>query len=176
MLRKSYCNMISSSLTDRRVCPISAAPDTQPSVTSIDPVSIVNSLVGSFVDLSALFRTNVDIKGQVFEIDEAPLVAEFFRAARRLGGLGLPAGTEFYYPKMFAPYNKMSRGYKILGYLDNLQVLRNTAGKMLADLEQNTQDLDKAETSIKNLELSKQQIIAGISDKGTKIGIILQAH
>jgi hypothetical protein len=38
--------------------------------------TIATSFLGAFVDFTALLRTNVDIKGMSFDIDEGPLVAE----------------------------------------------------------------------------------------------------
>ncbi len=59
---------------------------------------IAKSFLGAFVDLTALLRTNVDIKGQSFDIDEVPLVSEVFRAARcRYGN-----SVALYYPGVFS--------------------------------------------------------------------------
>ncbi|HWS99685.1 MAG TPA: hypothetical protein VN256_05370 [Pyrinomonadaceae bacterium] len=175
ILRTGYCKLLSESVTKPEHCPRQSSGDAPPAPFN-NPLSIAQSLVGSFVDLTSFFRTNVEIKGQVFDIDEAPLVAEVFRAARRRDGHGFMASAELYYPKMFAPDLNMDKKYGILGLLDALQNLRNTAGKLLADIEKNAEDIGKAETKVKNLELSIEQLEGQINEKKTKIANILKAY
>src|SRR5260221_10600028 len=105
LIRDGYCSLLAPETITRlklsSICPSSPANEIR--IESFEPLSIANSFLEAFVDLTALLRTNVQIKGQTFDIDEAPLVAEVFRAARRTGGLGLGNGVKLYYPLVMAP-------------------------------------------------------------------------
>lgn len=169
VIRDGYCLWISSSLTGSNCPALGIAP------AAISGLRIASSLLGSFVDLTSFFRTNVEIKGQLFDIEEAPLVAEVFRAARRSNPDGLP-GVEFYYPRVFSPDLNLETEYLILGLLKQVQDLRNTAGRLIADLEKNADDISKAETRVKNTEVTIEQLQAAITDKKSKLSNLLNAY
>jgi hypothetical protein len=57
------------------------------------------SLVKSFIDLAALFRTDTKIEGKTVTIDESALVAELFRALKN----DYHRNINLYYPKVFHP-------------------------------------------------------------------------
>lgn len=168
VIQNGYCSLLNGSITGSN-CPGAAG------FTPIAGIRIAQSLLGSFVDLTSLLRTNVEIKGQVFDIDEVPLAAEVIRAARRTKA-GFPGTTELYYPRMFSPDLNLNQEYRILGLLDRVQSLRNIAGKQIADLEKNAEEIGKAETKVKNVELTIEQLEGAISDRKTKLGILLKAH
>lgn len=171
VVRDGYCSLLSPTVTGDN-CPTEAA-----ALAGIVPaLGIAKSVLGSFVDLTSLFRTNVEIKGQTFDIEEAPLAAEVFRAARRTDGTGLPADAELYYPKVFSPDLNLQKEYQILGLLEKVQNLRNIAGRLIADLEKNADDIGKAEAKVRNLELTLEQIQAAVADKKGKLSNLLQAH
>jgi hypothetical protein len=113
------------------------------------PLSAAESFLGSFVDLTALLRTNVEIKGQTFVIDEGPLVAEVFRAARNLKA---PNGVRYlYYPYVFPPNVNADQKSDILGRLEAIHGLRVTAEQLLGTLTKTSKDLSDANDSIKQL-------------------------
>jgi len=64
-----------------------------------------STLLKSFIDLTALFRTDTKIQGVAFTIDESALVAEVFRALKNDYS---PATINLYYPKVFPPRVKNS--------------------------------------------------------------------
>lgn len=171
VVRDGYCSLLSPTVTGVN-CPKEAAGIT----AFVEPLAIAKSLLGSFVDLTSLFRTNVEIKGQTFDIEDAPLAAEVFRAARRTDGKGFSPNVELYYPKVFSPDLNLQKQYEILGLIDKVQNLRNIAGRLIADLEKNAEDIGKAEAKVKNLELTIEQIEAAIADKKGKLSNLLQAH
>jgi hypothetical protein len=60
------------------------------------------NLLKSFVDLTALFRTETKIQGVSFTVEESALVAELFRALRNQYGTG-DDKVRLYYPEVFPP-------------------------------------------------------------------------
>ncbi|HEY9404756.1 MAG TPA: hypothetical protein VIQ24_19020 [Pyrinomonadaceae bacterium] len=60
------------------------------------------NLLKSFIDLTALFRTETKIQGVSFTVEESALVAELFRALRNQYGAG-DDKVRLYYPEVFPP-------------------------------------------------------------------------
>lgn len=60
------------------------------------------NVLKSFIDLTALFRTETKIQGVSFTVEESALVAELFRALRNQYGDDEGA-VKFYYPEVFPP-------------------------------------------------------------------------
>ena len=181
ILRQSYCELLAKSQTTKEQCKERHAAGTLESTMEFLPavipaLNIAKSIVGSFVDLTSLFRTNVEIKGQTFDIDEAPFVAEVFRAGRRGDGTGFPPNASFYYPRMYAPDIDPNKKYAILGTLEEVQKLRNTAGRLIAELEKNGEDVKKAEAKIENSIITIQQLNEAVAAATVKISNILKAH
>jgi hypothetical protein len=117
--------------------------------TAIAPLSIASSFLGAFVDLTALLRTNVEIKGQTFVIDEAPLAAEVFRAARERTNI-----NELYYPYVFPPKVNSTDSSALLGQLEATHKLRVAAEQRLGSLMQTSKDLAETNDAIKKLNKS----------------------
>lgn len=84
--------------SDREVMP-QLAP-----LTNVIPSAFAagTNLLKSFVDLTALFRTDTKITGNAFTIDESALVAEVFYALRNKYSETGP-GINLYYPEVFPP-------------------------------------------------------------------------
>jgi hypothetical protein len=175
VLRQSYCNLLAKSQTGNK-CPDRTGPFTTESFPVTAGLTVAKSLLGSFVDLTSLLRTNVEIKGQTFDIDEGPLVAEVFRAGRRTNGTGFLSGAQLYYPKIFPPDLDPNRGYVILAALETVQELRNTAGRLIAELEKNGEDIGKAETKVENLTAAARQLSGTIAASREKLSNVLMAH
>jgi hypothetical protein len=180
ILRQSYCNLLAKSQTTKELCPDvrqGSRFGNQEAVSDFIPaVSIARSVLGSFVDLTSLLRTNVEIKGQTFEIEEAALAAEVFRAGRRTDGSGFLSSASMFYPKIFAPDLNPDKQYEILGLLDIVQELRNKAGRLIARLEKNTEDLKKAETKLETQTNAAEQLDASLKTTLEKLRIVLAAH
>lgn len=112
-------------------------------------LNVAESFLGAFVDMTALLRTNVEIKGQTFVIDESPLVAEVFRAAKESSpALGI---KELYYPYVFPPHLNSAGDFQILAQLEEVHKERIVAEKLLGDLAKTSKDLSDKIGAIKQL-------------------------
>jgi hypothetical protein len=169
IMKDRYCSLLSSGVTGDHC-------ETAQGFGAVAGLRIAQSFLGSFVDLTSLFRTNVEIKGQIFDIDEAPLAAEVMRAGRRTNGQGFPAGTELYYPRIFAPDLNLNKEYKILSLLQDVGALRNIAGQKISELEKTIEEIGKSETKVKNVESNIEQLTTAISDQKSKFSNLLQAY
>lgn len=174
VLRQSYCHLLAKSQTGNKCeSDDKAVTESFPLTTGL---TVAKSLLGSFVDLTSFLRTNVEIKGQTFDIDEGPLVAEVFRAGRRTDGTGFLSGAQLFYPKMFPPDLDPNRGYVILAELEKVHELRNTAGRLIAELEKNAEDIGKAETKVETLAATARQLTGAASAAREKLANVLTAH
>jgi hypothetical protein len=115
----------------------------------LSPITIPSSFLGAFVDMTALLRTNVEIKGQTFVIDEAPLAAEVFRAARERTTL-----TELYYPYVFPPKVNSRTSSLLLGQLEQIHNHRVDAEKRLDDIVKTSTELSETNDAVKKLTKS----------------------
>ena len=119
-----------------------------------NPITIASSFLGAFVDMTALLRTNVEIKGQTFVIDEAPLAAEVFRAARERTTL-----TELYYPYVFPPKVNSTEPSLLLGQLEQTHKHRVEAEKRLANIVTTSGELSDTNGAVKKLTKSIDTVI-----------------
>jgi len=119
------------------------------------PLSIASSFLGAFVDLTALLRTNVDIKGQTFDIEEAALVSEVFRAVRANDEL---SKTNLFYPAVVPPNIDANTPSDILTQLENLHLTRARVEKLVGDLDDVLKKIKKAEGAQKDLQASLEEI------------------
>lgn len=163
--RQGYCSILTPAATGNvagnpnppmELCPAptpSPSPrglDTQAAIPAVVALRAVESLLGGFIDATALLRTNVEIQGQTFVIDEGPLVAEVFRAARRPdGGLG---AVNLYYPHVFPPKIDLTTGSRLLGELERLRRLRTVGEKITADLAKAEKELEEVNANIEQLD------------------------
>jgi hypothetical protein len=157
IIQKRYCALLSPDITSGVCGPALASSGSPPGAPATAPLGIAQSFLGAFVDLTALLRTNVEIKGQTFDIDEGPLVAEVFRAARR-DRRGLPASVKerLYYPFVFPPVLKAESA--ILGRLEELHTLRVGTGQLIGDIERNGTALTEIKNKILSINNSKQTL------------------
>jgi hypothetical protein len=156
---------------DDWIIPPTAA--TPPSILSAAPLTIAESFLGNFVDLTAFLRTNVDIKGTSFEIEEGPLVAEVFRAAR--GQNGLP-GIILYYPYVFPPDIDPTKRSPILGKIENMRLLRILAAKFLSDVAAKDQEIVKAKAKADQTKGTIELLIAKQQDAIARAQRILDTY
>jgi hypothetical protein len=123
-------------------------------VAPLAAITAANSFLGGFVDVLSFLRTNVDIKGFTFDIDEAALVSEVFRAAKAkdtAGTLGLPGAVNFYYPGAFPPEIDITKDSPLLTRLEDLRILKERVQKLVSDLEEVNKKLKETEAAIKKL-------------------------
>lgn len=116
---------------------------------SLEPLGIVGSFLGAFVDMTALLRTNVTVQGHTFEINEAALVAEVFRAARSEGGL--PNYPNLYYPATFPPIDPNLRTSELLARLEDLHDLKARVLARIHELEEEQKVVTKLNATIAKL-------------------------
>lgn len=164
--RQGYCTILTPAATGNQpgnppieLCPTptptppttpTLTPDAQPAIPAVAPLLAARSFLGGFIDATSLLRTNVEIKGQTFAIDEGPLVAEVFRAARRsTGGLG---AVSLYYPHVFPPKIDLSTGSRLLAELERLRRLRTVSEKIAADLVEAEKGLEEVKANIEQLD------------------------
>lgn len=138
LMQGAYCDLITNS-----DCPKKSSDNASAAFTSAAPLKIAQSFLGGFVDLTAFLRTNVEIKGQTFDIDESALVAEVFRAAQTDKGLG----KNLYYPKTFPPFLG-NIDSEILGLLEKVNMLKNLS----QNIEDKNSEITEKEKSIKSTE------------------------
>jgi hypothetical protein len=143
---------------------------------SVAGMSVARSLFGSFVDLTALLRTSVEVKGQLFDIDEPVLVSEVFRAAKASDGL---TGVALFYPSVFPPnldFDVAQINSIFLGKLDALNQRKAYAEGLSDALEENQQEILKTKTSIENLEASVRALTGRKQDAQEKLTDLVEIY
>lgn len=149
--RQGYCGILAAGTTGDLCPPPKTGPQGAEAVAPpVLPLLAIRSFLGAFVDATSLLRTNVEIKGQTFVIDEAPLVAEVFRAARR-PSIGLPSNVNLYYPYVFPPNVSTDTGSVLLAELERVRKLRVASDKLAADMAEAKKSLEETQANIKQL-------------------------
>ncbi|MEQ1606547.1 MAG: hypothetical protein ABL999_16935 [Pyrinomonadaceae bacterium] len=116
---KRYCNVYQAG--NPLVCPGAGA-------AAAGALTIASSVLGQAVDLTSLLRTNVEIKGKSFTIDEPAIVSAIFAS--------LPKnGAERYYPAMFPPRISSGAQSDFLTLLERAINARNFTQGWLAALD-----------------------------------------
>lgn len=171
LVRQAYCKLLSLG-SDK--CP-APATDKAPAVKlPAAPLSIVSSFLGAFVDLTALLRTNVEVQGHTFNIDEGALVSEVFRAIRAGDGLNStikPAqpAPNLYYPAAFPPNLNVNQESELLGQLELLYELKAKVSTIVGGLEENIKNTKKVKVEIEGLEAAVKEIEAKIKDEQAEL-------
>jgi hypothetical protein len=117
---------------------------------STAPLGIIGSFLGAFVDLTALLRTNVTVQGHTFDISEAALVSEVFRAARAPEGLS--GHPNLYYPATFSPTDPGLQTSELLLILEDLHDLKARVLVAVHDLEERQKGIAKVKAEIDKLK------------------------
>ena len=119
----------------------------------IGPVPVMTmakSIFGSFVDLTALLRTNIELKGQMFDIEELALVSEVFSAVK-----ATDRNAALYYPAVFPPnldFNVDEMNSRLLGELDALNHFKAYAEGLADALAETQKELTKTKSVINALK------------------------
>ncbi|HEX8145587.1 MAG TPA: hypothetical protein VF591_00170 [Pyrinomonadaceae bacterium] len=145
-------------------------------VGPIAAATVARSLFGSFVDLTALLRTNVEVKGQLFDIDEPALVSEVFRAAKASDGL---TGVTLFYPSVFPPnldFDVAQMNSAFLGRLDALNDIKAYAEGLGDALEETQKEIQKTKTSIENLEASVRALTGRKQEAEAKLADLIEIY
>lgn len=89
------------------------------------------SVLGNFTDLLSFLRTDVEIKGNVFDVDDSVIVAEVFRALRsNFAGKGI----ELYYPGEFPPNFDVNNNSPMLDEIESIYALKDEADHLAAQI------------------------------------------
>lgn len=119
--------------------------------------TIASSILGSFVDLIALFRTDTTVKGLSFDVAESALVSETFRALKKNR-----ADVGLYYPAVFPPNLSAERPFVILGKIQNIHQLKTRAEKLTARVAETEKTLGETVAEIATLKKTVQQANADL--------------
>lgn len=161
LMKQRYCAQFA---TAHAPCPAAAAPPpTAPikrgaaafSVTA--PLTIASSVLGSFIDLIALFRTDTTVNGMSFDIAESALVSEVFRALKRDDPNGYGSGISLYYPAVFPPNLNADQSYFILGKIQDLYMLKDRSDKLAARIDETEKKLGETVAEIATLKKTVKQ-------------------
>jgi len=164
IVRKQYCKVLAP---DTEKCPPDDKSNKGGVRLIVSATSIASSLLGSFVDLTALLRTNVTIQGHSFSIDEAALVSEVFRAIKADGGLA--SNPNLYYPKVFPPNININQNSQILGQLELLLELKARVALLIAGLEDNIKNIEKTKAKIEKLEADIEELKTKIAESQAEL-------
>jgi len=134
------------------------AGDSVAASTAFTPVTIATSVLGSFIDLIALFRTDTTVKGMTFNVAESALVSEMFRALKHDKPNGYGDGINLYYPAVFPPNLNVERPYIILTNIQDLYLLKDRAEILVTRISETVKTLGETVTEIAALKKSLQQI------------------
>ncbi|HEX8632696.1 MAG TPA: hypothetical protein VF703_00940 [Pyrinomonadaceae bacterium] len=113
-------------------------------------LGMVGSFLGAFIDATALLRTNVTVQGHTFDISEAALVSEVFRAVR--ADDGLDNNPALYYPAAFPPVDPKLDTSQLLNTLEELNDLKAKVLVALAEQEETLKEITKAKADIAKLK------------------------
>lgn len=142
----------------------------RPGLTGAIPVlTLAKSIFGSFVDLTALLRTNVEIKGQLFEIEELALASQVFRVAKDDDDL---KNTTLFYPAVFPPnldfdVDKMES--TLLSQIDALNHSKAYAEGLADALGETQKDITKTKAAIEALKSDVVGLKARKADAEAKL-------
>lgn len=200
LIDNGYCGLLTYSATNG-ICPTptpTPCPSPGPNADefaqpapALAALSIPQSFLGAFVDMTGLLRTNVDIKGQTFTIDEAPLAAEIFRCARgeralfeKVGNLSSIdcndfkiKGAKFYYPFVFAPDVNSDQPSPILARLETTHNLNGNALQLISAIESDSKQIEDTEAAIKALgNAIDEKLPQAYLDAMTATGIAIRAN
>ena len=135
------------------------------------------SLLKSFVDLTALFRTETKIQGVSFTVEESALVAELFRSLRNQYGSGAGA-VKLYYPEVFPPRVTTgdSETVTLIGslFLDKTEA-DDTIAKMSAAVDKANKDL-KEPSELKSQLEGQLERIQGLDKRVRNLKLAVAAE
>lgn len=164
LVRQQYCKAI----RQHPRCPANHAFEAINGINSnrvmekIGPLglmSIGGSLLGAFVDMTALLRTNVTVQGHSIDINESSFVSEVFRAIRAPNGL--TSRPALFYPATFPPVIDADTPSEILGRLEAVYELKSYTAGAIQSLDDNLKKVKKTAAKIEELEAAVVSIQGG---------------
>ncbi|HLM57331.1 MAG TPA: hypothetical protein VK422_14555, partial [Pyrinomonadaceae bacterium] len=129
------------------------------------------SVVGSFVDFLSFFRTNVDIKGSTFDVQNAVFVSSVFDAFRQNRLRQCKAGISLYHPAAVPPNLDSPAGSALLTEIEDLFALREDAEETKRRLDERVARRQRQIADLRKLvEDAEKAIKKYEDDKGKKNG------
>lgn len=137
-------------------------------------IPIFSSLLGAFVDMTALLRTNVTLQGHTIDINEAAFVSEVFRASRSTGGLG--NDINLFYPAAFSPNIDLNTPSAILGQLQVLYELKAKTTALFQGLDDTLKKTKKTAARIEELEAAINELKLAQKRRQVELNNLLQSQ
>jgi len=158
LMGEEYDKMLAA---ERAETPESANPEfrTETFVGASEALTVAKSVLGGFIDLIALLRTDTSIKGVDVSIEEPALVSEVFRAMRLKkedGGLG--EGIKLYYPATFPPNFNANTPSEFLGAIQGLNSVKSRAEELITKIEENEKAYADTKAEVATLKKRQKQI------------------
>ena len=119
-------------------------------------ITAAKSVLGGFIDLIALLRTDTSIKGLDVSIEEPALVSEVFKALRAAGGFG--PGVKLYYPAAVPPNFNANSVSEFLSVIELLNFRKSRAEEIATKIEENEKALGAKKDEIAALKKRQKQI------------------
>lgn len=157
--------------------------------------TVASSVLGSFIDLIALFRTDTTVKGMNFSIEETALVSEVFRALRSntappnpctpaqpydpahpCDPVGYGPNISLYYPAVIPPNVDANKAFRILAKIQTLYLLKAKAEDLITKITENENKLAETKGEIKALNKRSQEIDSEISTLFLEIDTLKQIN
>ncbi|MCW2957035.1 MAG: hypothetical protein JWO69_1904 [Thermoleophilia bacterium] len=116
-------------------------------------IGIAGSIVGAFIDVAALMRTDTKITGSSFAVQESALVSEVYRGLKDDSGF-----TNLYYPAEFSPNVNLRSDFVILKDIQELYEKKSRAEQIVTEIEETDKAYKEAITAKEALEARKKQL------------------
>lgn len=114
---------------------------------------IAGSIVGAFIDVAALMRTDTKIIGSTFAVQESALVSEVYRGLKSKSSY-----TNLYYPAEFSPNINVQSDFIILKNIQDLYEKKSKAEQLVTEIEEVDKVYKEAVTAKEALEARKKQL------------------
>lgn len=114
----------------------------------------IGSMVGAFIDVAALARTDTKITGFDFTVEEGAVVSEVYRGLKSKSG----GYTNLYYPNQFSPNVNLQSEFVISKQIDEVFKKKALADQLVLSIESTEEVLKKALADKKTLEARKESL------------------
>jgi hypothetical protein len=182
LLRQHYCKLLKQDPRCRVMMEDILADESGSAKRMLDgqksgflgAVPIAGSILGAFVDMTALLRTNVTVQGHGLDINESALVSEVFRAIRAKDGLN--PRPNLYYPAAFAPNINLNTTSPILGEIEVLFELKARTSALMQALDDNSKKTRKVTGKLEELDARITEIKGQQKKCQDELNVLLQTQ
>jgi ribonuclease HI len=120
-------------------------------------ITAANSVLGGFIDLIALLRTDTTIRGLDVSVEEPAIVSEVFKAIRNKDD-GYGTNVKLYYPAVVPPNFNANSESEFLGAIEGLNFLKSKAAELITKIGENEKAYDDTKGEIATLKKRQKQI------------------